>query len=61
MTANEMMNELNKMSNIEKNAFLDMLYDEYFDTGLTLEQRKEIARVMEAYQNGELIEVEDEY
>lgn len=61
MTANEMMRLLNEMNNVEKNDFLDKLYDEYFDTGLSVEQRVKIARVMDAYENGELVEVNEEY
>ena len=60
MTAQEMMGLLNQMENLEKNTFLDMLYDEYFDKGIPIERIVKEARIVEAYYNGELIRVETE-
>jgi len=59
MTAHEMMNLLNRMENVDKNQFLDMLYDEYFDKGIPIERLLEDSRILEAYYNGELVEVEE--
>ena len=56
MNAQEMMNLLKRMENNDKNQFLDMLYDEYFDKGIPMERILEEARIVEAYYNGELIE-----
>ena len=56
MTAHEMMNLLNGMENIDKNEFLDMLYDEYFDKGIPIERIIEESRIVEAYYNGDLVE-----
>ena len=58
MTAHEMMKLLNQMKNNEKNQFLDMLYEEYFDKGIPIERILEEARILEAYYNGELIGAE---
>ena len=56
MTANEMLNTLEQMDNAEKNEFLDMIYDLYFDKGVSIERLTEEARILEAYYDGELIE-----
>ena len=56
MTANEMFNMLNQMDNPEKNSFLDMLYDEYFNKGVSIERLMEEAQILEAFYNGELVE-----
>ena len=56
MTANEMLNMLKQMDNAEKNEFLDMIYNLYFDKGVSIERLTEEARILEAYYNGELIE-----
>ena len=57
-TANEMMKLLLQMNNRERNQFIDMLYDEYFDKGIPIERILEESRIVEAYYNGELIEAE---
>ncbi len=49
------------MENIERNKFLDKIYEEYFNTGIPREQVEKDIKILEAYYNGELIEVEDEY
>ena len=56
MTANEIYQSMKEMNNMERNKFLDMIYDEYFDTGMTAEQREKIIEILEAYENGELVE-----
>ena len=56
MTANEMLNILKQMDNTEKNDFLDMIYNLYFDKGVSIERLMEEARILEAYYDGELIE-----
>ena len=56
MTANEMLNTLKQMDNTEKNEFLDMIYNLYFDKGVSIERLMEEARILEAYYNGELVE-----
>ena len=56
MTANEMYNILNQMDNPERNSFLDMLYDEYFNKGVSVERLMEEAQILEAFYNGELVE-----
>ena len=58
MNAQEMMKLLHQMDNIEKNQFIDMLYDEYFDKGIPIERILEESRIVEAYYNGELVELE---
>ena len=37
MTANEIYQSMNEMDNRGRNKFLDIIYDEYFDTGKTTE------------------------
>ncbi|MCL2361604.1 MAG: hypothetical protein FWC73_07315 [Defluviitaleaceae bacterium] len=61
MTANELMELMNKMENRDKNQFLDMIYDEYFDKGIPMEQLIKDARILQAYYDGELVEAPDEY
>ena len=56
MTANEMLNMLKQMDNTDKNEFLDMVYNLYFDKGVSMERLMEEARILEAYYDGELIE-----
>ena len=56
MTASEMLTTLKQMDNAEKNEFLDMIYDLYFDKGVSIERLMEEARILEAYYDGELIE-----
>ena len=56
MTANEIYQSMKEMNNMERNKFLDRIYDEYFDTGMTAEQREKIIEILEAYENGELVE-----
>ena len=56
MTANEMLNTLKQMDNTEKNEFLDMIYNLYFDKGVSIERLTEEARILEAYYDGELVE-----
>ena len=56
MTANEMLNTLKQMDNTEKNEFLDIIYNLYFDKGVSIERLAEEARILEAYYDGELIE-----
>ena len=48
MTAQEMMDLLNRMDNRDKNQFLDMLYDKYFDKGIPIERILEESRIVEA-------------
>ena len=60
-TFTEMLSEFKNMENNEREDFLDWLYDEYFDIGLTPEKRQKISRIMSAYENGELIEVENRF
>ena len=56
MTADEMLIALKQMDNIEKNEFLDMIYNLYFDKGVSIERLIEEASILEAYYNGELVE-----
>ena len=56
MTANEMLNTLKQMDNAEKNEFLDMIYNLYFNKGVSIERLTEEARILEAYYDGELVE-----
>ena len=57
MKAHELIQLMNQMENKEKNQFLDILYEEYFDKGIPIEKILEEARIVEAYYNGELVEV----
>ncbi|WP_300854663.1 hypothetical protein [uncultured Clostridium sp.] len=61
MTSDELYAFFKSMENIERNKFLDKIYEEYFNTGIPREQVEKDIKILEAYYNGELIEVEDEY
>ena len=58
MTADEMFSQMKSMENIEKNKFLDEIYNEYFDKGIPFETLDEHAKILEMYYNGELVETE---
>ena len=58
MTAVELRDLMDKMENIEKNRFLDKLYDDYFDKRIPFEILKERERIISMYLDGELVEVE---
>ncbi len=53
--------ELKGMSNVERNKFLDEIYEMYFNLGIPREVIEEENRILEAYYNGELVESENTY
>ena len=57
MTADELMDMMNKLNNKEKNQFLDKIYDNYFDKRIPAETLMEHIRILEMYYSGELIEM----
>jgi uncharacterized protein YbgA (DUF1722 family) len=62
MSFEQILDSFNHLENSEREKFLDYLYDHYFDTGLTQQQREEFSNIIEAYLEGKLIEVEtDDY
>ncbi len=60
-TAKELLEELKGMSNVERNKFLDEIYEMYFNLGIPREVIEEENRILEAYYNGELVESENTY
>jgi len=54
MTAEQMKKALIAMDNKERGDYLDWVYDEYFDTGITPEQRSILSQLWEAYNDGEI-------
>lgn len=60
-TAKELLNELKQMNNVERNKFLDEIYEMYFNLGIPREVIEEENRILEAYYNGELVESDDTY
>jgi hypothetical protein len=60
MTADALFAQMEKMENIEKNKFLDRIYDEYFDKGIPFETLAEHGRILEMYYDGELVEAEQD-
>jgi len=59
MTAKEMMEHLLKMSNSERNAFLNELYESYFRTASD-EELIQYSQILEAFFDGRLIYAESE-
>lgn len=53
LLAEELYKQLHSLNNIERNKFLDLIYDEYFDTGVSAEQREREIRILEAYEDDE--------
>ncbi len=60
-TAKDLLEELKEMSNVERNKFLDEIYEMYFNLGIPREIIEEENRILEAYYNGELVESDDAY
>jgi len=60
-TAKDLLEELKEMDNVERNKFLDEIYEMYFNLGIPREVIEEEKRILEAYYNGELIETKDTY
>jgi len=57
MNVNQLLNEMAKMSNLDKDTILDMIYEEYFRVASD-EQLLRDAKILEKYYDGELVEVE---
>lgn len=55
MSAEEFMKQLTTMDNAERIKLLEMLHKEYFDIGISDEQREREIRILETYYDGELI------
>ena len=55
MTADALLAQMKQLENPEKNKFLDIIYDEYFDKGIPLKTLAEHARILEMYYDGELV------
>lgn len=53
MTADELMQEVLKMKNDERIKFLELMYNEYYDTGISPEQLAREIRILEAYNDEE--------
>jgi len=60
MNSNDMLKLLNEMPNIEKNLFLDTLYEEYFRVASN-EQICKDAKILQDYYDGELVYVTETY
>ena len=56
ITSDQLLEQMNKMENTEKNRFLDRIYADYFDKGIPIEVLNEHAKILEMYYDGELIE-----
>ena len=61
ITAETLIEQLNKLDNSEKNIFLDKIYSAYFDKGIPFDVLTEHARILEMFYNGELVESPEEY
>lgn len=57
MTVNQLLSEMAKISNLDKDTILDMIYEEYFRVASD-EQLLRDAKILEKYYDGELLEVE---
>ena len=61
MTATEMLDLMGKMTNREKQEFLDKLYYGYFHKGVPVNLMLEDVRIIQLYRSGDLVECNDDY